>query len=34
MAELRERYRPEVEAFGEYLGRDLSTLWGYRDGPG
>ena len=30
MAELRERYRPEVEAFGEYLGRDLLTLWGYR----
>jgi hypothetical protein len=34
MAELRERYRPEAEAFSEYLGRDLSTLWGYRDGPG
>jgi sulfotransferase family protein len=32
MAELRERYRPEVEAFGEYLGRDLLTLWGYRGG--
>ncbi len=32
MAELRERYRPEVETFGEYLGRDLLTLWGYRDG--
>ncbi len=31
MAELRERYRPEVEAFGDYLGRDLLTLWGYRD---
>src|SRR5271169_5433640 len=26
MAELRERHRPEVEAFGEYLGRDLLTL--------
>jgi len=34
MAELRERHRPEVEAFGEYLGRDLLTLWGYRDGSG
>ena len=33
MAELRARQRPEVEAFGEYLGRDLLTLWGYRDGP-
>jgi len=32
MAELRQRYRPEVEAFGEYLGRDLLTLWGYRRG--
>ena len=30
MAELRERYRPEVEEFGDYLGRDLMTLWGYR----
>ena len=32
MAELRERYRPEVEAFGEYLGRDLLSVWGYREG--
>ena len=31
MAELRERYRPEVAAFGEYLGRDLLGLWGYRE---
>ncbi len=31
MAELRERYRPEVEAFGEFLGRDLLTQWGYRE---
>ena len=28
-AQLRERFRPEVEAFGEYLGRDLVALWGY-----
>ena len=29
MRELRVRYRPEVEALSEYLGRDLVTLWGY-----
>jgi hypothetical protein len=29
MRELRLRYRPEVEALSEYLGRDLVTLWGY-----
>jgi hypothetical protein len=29
MQELRRRYRPEVVALGEYLGRDLSGLWGY-----
>jgi Sulfotransferase domain len=29
MAELRGRYRPEVEALGEYLDRDLLSLWGY-----
>ena len=29
MAELRVRYRPEVERLGEYLGRDLLSLWGY-----
>jgi hypothetical protein len=29
MAELRIRYRPEVVALGEYLGRDLVSLWGY-----
>lgn len=29
MAELRDRYRPEVEALGEYLDRDLISLWGY-----
>ena len=27
--ELRERFKPEVVALGEYLGRDLVTLWGY-----
>ena len=27
--ELRHRYRPEVVALSEYLGRDLITLWGY-----
>jgi hypothetical protein len=29
MAELRERYRGEVEVASEYLGRDLIALWGY-----
>jgi hypothetical protein len=29
MAELRGRFRPEVEALGAYLGRDLVSLWGY-----
>jgi hypothetical protein len=29
MHELRRRYRPEVVALGEYLGRDLLGLWGY-----
>jgi Sulfotransferase family len=27
MAELRHRYQPEVEALGEYIGRDLLTEW-------
>jgi Sulfotransferase family len=27
--ELRARYKPEVTALSEYLGRDLVTLWGY-----
>ncbi len=31
MRELRRRYRPEVVAISEYLGRDLLTLWGYDD---
>jgi Sulfotransferase domain len=29
--ELKRRFRDEVEAFGDYVGRDLLTLWGYRD---
>ena len=29
MLELRRRYKPEVAAFSEYLGRDLVSLWGY-----
>jgi len=32
MRELRERYRGEVVALGEYLDRDLVSLWGYDDG--
>ncbi len=31
MGELRRRYKGEVVALGEYLGRDLVTLWGYDD---
>jgi hypothetical protein len=27
--ELRERYAEEVASFGEYIGRDLTALWGY-----
>jgi hypothetical protein len=27
--ELRERFKPEVVALSEYLGRDLVSLWGY-----
>jgi hypothetical protein len=33
MLELRRRFAPEVLALGEYLDRDLVTLWGY-DGIG
>jgi Sulfotransferase family len=29
MLELRHRFKPEVEALGDYLGRDLVSLWGY-----
>jgi hypothetical protein len=31
MSELRQRFRGEVEAVSEHLGRDLVTLWGYDD---
>jgi Sulfotransferase family len=29
MVELRHRFKPEVEAVSEYLGRDLVAQWGY-----
>jgi hypothetical protein len=29
LLELRHRFKPEVEAVSEYLGRDLVGLWGY-----
>ena len=29
MRTLRRRFRPEVEALSEYLGRDLVALWRY-----
>jgi hypothetical protein len=31
MRELRRRFKPEVVALSEYLGRDLVALWGYED---
>ena len=31
MLELRRRFKPEVLALSEYLGRDLVKLWGYDD---
>jgi hypothetical protein len=31
MTALRRRYKPEVAALAEYLGRDLMQLWGYDD---
>ena len=31
MAELRVRFKDEVAALSEYLGRDLVSLWGYND---
>ena len=31
LAEIRRRYRGEVEALSEYMGRDLVDLWGYDD---
>ncbi len=33
MAELRSRFKPEVVALGEYLDRDLVSLWGYDQVP-
>jgi hypothetical protein len=33
MAELRERFQPQVAAFAEYIGRDLLSLWGYDSSP-
>ena len=29
MVELRRRYKPEVVALSDYLGRDLVAEWGY-----
>jgi hypothetical protein len=29
MDELRRGFKPEVQAFGDYIGRDLISLWGY-----
>ncbi len=29
MSELRVRFKPQVEALSEYLGRDLVAVWGY-----
>ena len=31
MLDLRRRFKPEVVALSEYLGRDLVALWGYED---
>jgi len=31
MLELRRRFKPDVQAAGDYLGRDLVSLWGYED---
>ena len=31
MRELRSRFKAEVQALSDYLGRDLVELWGYRD---
>jgi hypothetical protein len=31
MLELRRRFEPEVQALGEYLGRDMVSFWGYDD---
>jgi hypothetical protein len=29
MRELRRRFKPEVQALGDYIDRDLVSLWGY-----
>jgi hypothetical protein len=31
MRELRRRFKPQVVALSEYLGRDLVSLWGYEE---
>jgi hypothetical protein len=31
MRELRRRFKPQVVALGDYMQRDLVTLWGYHD---
>ena len=31
MLRLRLGFKPEVEALGDYLGRDLVAQWGYAD---
>jgi hypothetical protein len=31
MHELRVRFKPEVQALSDYLGRDLVSLWRYED---
>jgi hypothetical protein len=31
MSELRRRFQPEVQALGDYIGRDLISLWGYEE---
>ena len=29
MLELRRRFKPQVQEFGDYIGRDLVGFWGY-----
>jgi hypothetical protein len=31
LRELRQRFKPEVQALSDYLDRDLLSLWGYDD---
>lgn len=33
MLDLRRQFKPEVEAFSDYIGRDLLALWGYDEIP-